>query len=211
MARNNSEALVKQSADRLANIMLRSTRYGMLHNDRDALINIIQELGSEPGIQRIRIFNQDGRLTLSTDPREVNAHCRASPAAAGSRSHFPRSPGPARARGDPAHRELADLFQCRVPRSSGVPADSRDDRRRSFAGPGGRPDGAAPGRAALVPGGGNRIRLPGGRGVHVGVRLPAGERTDSRHAPRGRMAISSTACRSAPTTSWEISPRRSTR
>jgi two-component system, NtrC family, sensor kinase len=73
MARNNSEALVKQSADRLANIMLRSTRYGMLHNDRDALINIIQELGSEPGIQRIRIFNQDGRLTLSTDPRELTS------------------------------------------------------------------------------------------------------------------------------------------
>jgi two-component system NtrC family sensor kinase len=73
MARSNSEALVKQSADRLANIMLRSTRYGMLHNDRDALINIIQELGSEPGIQRIRIFNQDGRLTLSTDPRELNS------------------------------------------------------------------------------------------------------------------------------------------
>src|SRR3954463_5508920 len=72
MARNNSEALVRQSADRLANIMLRSTRFGMLHNDREALVNIIQELGSEPGIQRIRIFNQDGRLTLSTDPKELN-------------------------------------------------------------------------------------------------------------------------------------------
>jgi two-component system NtrC family sensor kinase len=79
MARSNSEALVKQSADRLANIMLRSTRYGMLHNDRDALINIIQELGSEPGIQRIRIFNQDGRLTLSTDPREINSRVEPPP------------------------------------------------------------------------------------------------------------------------------------
>lgn len=73
MARSNSDALVRQSADRLANIMLRSTRYGMLHNDREALLNIIQELGSEPGIQRIRVFNQDGRVTLSTDPREVNS------------------------------------------------------------------------------------------------------------------------------------------
>ena len=49
-------------------MILRSTRYEMLHNDRDALFNIIQELGSEPGIQRIRIFNKEGRITLSTDP-----------------------------------------------------------------------------------------------------------------------------------------------
>lgn len=73
MSRSHSEALVRQSADRLANIMLRSTRYAMLQDDRHALVNIIQELGSEPGIQRIRIFDQNGRITLSTDPREVGA------------------------------------------------------------------------------------------------------------------------------------------
>jgi two-component system, NtrC family, sensor kinase len=73
MARSDSEALVKQSADRLANIMLRSTRYAMLEDDRKALTNIIQELGSEPGIQRIRVINERGRVTLSTDPREVGA------------------------------------------------------------------------------------------------------------------------------------------
>jgi two-component system NtrC family sensor kinase len=72
MARSNSEALVRQSADRLANIMLRSTRYAMLQDDRAALVNIIQELGSEPGIQRIRVFDQNGRITLSTDRSEIN-------------------------------------------------------------------------------------------------------------------------------------------
>jgi two-component system NtrC family sensor kinase len=72
MARTNSEDLVRKSADRLANIMLRSTRYAMLQDDRKALVNIIQELGSEPGIQRIRVFDQTGRITLSTDAREVN-------------------------------------------------------------------------------------------------------------------------------------------
>lgn len=71
MARVNSEALVKQSADRLANIMLRSTRYAMLEDDRNALSNIIEDLGSEPGIQRIRVLNDTGRVTLSTDSREV--------------------------------------------------------------------------------------------------------------------------------------------
>src|SRR4051794_38726926 len=73
MARTNSEDLVRQSADRLANIMLRSTRYAMLEDDRKALTNIIQELGSEPGIQRIRVMNERGRVTLSTEAREFGA------------------------------------------------------------------------------------------------------------------------------------------
>src|SRR3954470_15297348 len=73
MARTNSEGLVRKSADRLANIMLRSTRYAMLQDDRAALVSIIQDLGSEPGIQRIRIFDQNGRITLSTDSREVGS------------------------------------------------------------------------------------------------------------------------------------------
>jgi two-component system NtrC family sensor kinase len=70
MERSHSEELVKQAADRTADVILRSTRYEMLHNDREALLNIIQELGTEPGIRRIRVFNQDGRVTLSTDARE---------------------------------------------------------------------------------------------------------------------------------------------
>ena len=64
MERAHSEELIEQSADRITDVILRSTHYEMLHNDRDALHNIIQELGSEPGIQRIRIFNKDGRITL---------------------------------------------------------------------------------------------------------------------------------------------------
>src|SRR6185369_649747 len=50
---------------------LRSTRYAMLQDDRNALVSIIQDLGSEPGIQRIRILDENGRITLSTDSREV--------------------------------------------------------------------------------------------------------------------------------------------
>jgi len=72
MERTNSENLIVQSADRVTEVILRSTRYEMLHNDRDALANIIQELGDEPGIRRIRILNSDGRVTLSSDAREVN-------------------------------------------------------------------------------------------------------------------------------------------
>jgi two-component system NtrC family sensor kinase len=70
--RAHSESLIEQAAGRITNVILRSTRYEMLHNDRDALANIIRELGSEPGIQRVRIFNKDGRITLSTAAPEVN-------------------------------------------------------------------------------------------------------------------------------------------
>jgi two-component system NtrC family sensor kinase len=69
--RTQMRDVVADSADRVTDLILRSTKYGMLHNDRDALLNIIQELGSQPGIRRIRILNQDGRVTLSTDPQEV--------------------------------------------------------------------------------------------------------------------------------------------
>ena len=62
---------VAQSADRVSDLIVRSTKYGMLKNDRDSLLNIIQEVGTQPGIRRIRILNQDGRITLSTDAAEV--------------------------------------------------------------------------------------------------------------------------------------------
>jgi hypothetical protein len=71
--RAHSEDLVRQSAYRITDVILRSTHYEMLHNDRDALYNIIQELGSEPGIERIRLFNKEGRITLSTDTGEIGA------------------------------------------------------------------------------------------------------------------------------------------
>ncbi|MFB3829644.1 MAG: sensor histidine kinase [Bryobacteraceae bacterium] len=69
--RRHSEELVLQSADRIAEVILRSTHYQMLHNDREALYQVINTIGSEPGIRRIRIFNKDGRISFSTDPREV--------------------------------------------------------------------------------------------------------------------------------------------
>ena len=71
MERTNSEDLIKQSAYRVADIILRSTHYEMLHNDRDALHNIIRGMGSENGVRRIRLFNKEGRITLSTEANEA--------------------------------------------------------------------------------------------------------------------------------------------
>jgi two-component system NtrC family sensor kinase len=69
--RRQSQELVVQSAGRIADLILRSTRYAMMRNDRDALGVVIQDMGAQSAIQRIRVFNQDNRITISTDPREV--------------------------------------------------------------------------------------------------------------------------------------------
>jgi len=66
-----SQDLVEQSANRITDLIVRSTHYQMLHNDRDALLNMIHELGTEQGIQRIRILNKDGLIVYSTDSKEL--------------------------------------------------------------------------------------------------------------------------------------------
>lgn len=69
--RRHSEELLLQSVDRLTDVILRTTRYQMLHNDRAALYHMIQGIGSEPGIRRVRIFNEEGRISFSTEQSEV--------------------------------------------------------------------------------------------------------------------------------------------
>jgi two-component system NtrC family sensor kinase len=48
-----------------------ATRDGMLRNDVDNVHRIIQNIGTQPGIDRIRIFNKEGRIRTSTRPDEV--------------------------------------------------------------------------------------------------------------------------------------------
>ncbi len=71
LQRKHSEELVLASAERLSDILIRSTRHEMLRNDREALYNTIGEAGREPGLRRIRIFNKEGRISFSTDAAEV--------------------------------------------------------------------------------------------------------------------------------------------
>jgi two-component system NtrC family sensor kinase len=72
LQRLHSEELVRHSAERASDIILRSTRFQMLRNDRDALYQVITTIGNEPGIRRVRIFNEEGRISFSTDASEVN-------------------------------------------------------------------------------------------------------------------------------------------
>jgi len=69
--RQSQQEMVFQSADRASDIIWRSIRYSMLRNEREEVFHIINTIGHEAGISRIRIFNQEGRITFSTDPAEV--------------------------------------------------------------------------------------------------------------------------------------------
>ena len=72
LQRGGAEELVLQSADRISDLIKRSTRYQMLENDRAGLYQTIRDIGHEPGIERIRIFNKEGRIMFSTDTTELN-------------------------------------------------------------------------------------------------------------------------------------------
>ncbi len=72
LERQHSEEMVLESADRISDLIQRSTHYQMMRNDREALYQVITTIGNEPGIRRIRIFNEEGRISFSTDPEEVN-------------------------------------------------------------------------------------------------------------------------------------------
>jgi two-component system NtrC family sensor kinase len=63
--------VVGLSADRVAETIRASTRDAMLRNDADGLHRVIQNLGAQPGIVRIRVFNKEGRIRTSTDAAEV--------------------------------------------------------------------------------------------------------------------------------------------
>ncbi|MBS1875313.1 MAG: HAMP domain-containing protein [Acidobacteria bacterium] len=63
--RAHAEALVKQHAAGIDEVIQRSTRYHMLRNDREALGQIIADIGSEPGIRRVRVYNRQGRVSYA--------------------------------------------------------------------------------------------------------------------------------------------------
>lgn len=72
--RQHLEAATLLSAERVSDVIKRSTSYYMLRNDREGLYHIIGTMANEPGMVRIRIFNQEGRISFSTDPSEVNTY-----------------------------------------------------------------------------------------------------------------------------------------
>jgi two-component system NtrC family sensor kinase len=69
--RKHLEQSVLVSAERISDVVERSTSYSMLRNDREGLYRTIQTMAAQPGIVRIRIFNKEGRISFSTDAGEA--------------------------------------------------------------------------------------------------------------------------------------------
>lgn len=69
--RQSQQEIIFQSADRINDTIGRSIRYSMLRNQREDVFHIINTIGHENGISRIRIFNKEGKISFSTDDREV--------------------------------------------------------------------------------------------------------------------------------------------
>jgi two-component system NtrC family sensor kinase len=72
--RQNLEEAALLSAERMSDVITRATTYHMLRNDREALYRSINTMASEPGVVRIRIFNQEGKISFSSDHAEVNTY-----------------------------------------------------------------------------------------------------------------------------------------
>jgi len=70
--RQHLEQVTLASADRVSNVIKQNASYYMLRNEREGLYHLIHDIGSEPGVVRIRIMNQEGRISFSSDPKETN-------------------------------------------------------------------------------------------------------------------------------------------
>ncbi|MHB8862218.1 MAG: sensor histidine kinase [Pirellulaceae bacterium] len=57
---------------RLANTIRRSTRYAMLQSRREDVHKMIEEIGEQPGMDHVRIFNKEGVIAYSSDEQEIN-------------------------------------------------------------------------------------------------------------------------------------------
>jgi two-component system NtrC family sensor kinase len=64
-------AELERNAHQLSETVKSSTKYDMLLNQRESVYRIIQTIGKQEGIQKVRIFNKEGKIIVSTDSLDV--------------------------------------------------------------------------------------------------------------------------------------------
>jgi two-component system NtrC family sensor kinase len=69
--RQQLEDMTFAAGDRISDTIKRSTRFGMLNNHREQVHQTINAIGSQPGMNKIRIYNEEGRVSFSTDESET--------------------------------------------------------------------------------------------------------------------------------------------
>jgi len=65
-----TEEALRHAGD-LADTIVKSTRYAMLKADREMLQNMIDNIGTQDGVELVRIYNRDGVIMFSKTPAEV--------------------------------------------------------------------------------------------------------------------------------------------
>lgn len=68
--RQHLEQNTLAAAERISDVVKQGTTDYMLHNDQEGLYRSIKTMASEPGIEKIRIFDQEGRITYTTAAAE---------------------------------------------------------------------------------------------------------------------------------------------
>jgi two-component system NtrC family sensor kinase len=71
LQRSHLTHLLELQGTRCAEVIRRSTREAMMRNDPAELDRIIQTIASQPQIERIRVFDKQGRISISTRREEV--------------------------------------------------------------------------------------------------------------------------------------------
>ncbi len=62
---------VIRGATQFSDTVIKSTKFDMLRNQRSNVYRIINYIGMQPGISKVRIFNKEGYIMVSTDPAEI--------------------------------------------------------------------------------------------------------------------------------------------
>lgn len=70
--RQHLEQNTLAAAERISDVIKHGTTEYMLRNDREGLYRSIQTMAAGPGIEKIRIFDQEGRITYTTNAAEQN-------------------------------------------------------------------------------------------------------------------------------------------
>ncbi|MFC1702101.1 hypothetical protein ACFL1J_05095, partial [Pseudomonadota bacterium] len=74
VVRNNREELLQQvtnNSAQLSRVVIGSTRFAMLQNQPSHVDRIIQDVGDQSGIEKVRILSKDGVIIHSSDRKEI--------------------------------------------------------------------------------------------------------------------------------------------
>lgn len=70
--RQHLEEAAQANAERVSDVIERSTEHYMLRNDREGLYHAIRAITDDDGVIKVRILDQAGSVSYSTDPTEVH-------------------------------------------------------------------------------------------------------------------------------------------